>query len=143
MNEPIFSDQWIEQKVNKTFPRVVGQSSGESVDDKEEFAFAHSLRMCLVYISGIWLHGKGERAWKSHALLPFLIVSSPALRTHPALFERLYHCCRFMMLALETENKFEVDKSLGLVDDLCIEFAYKLGGMPEADAADRRIKGIK
>ncbi len=143
MSDPIFSGKWIEEKVSKTFPRVANQGSGESAEDKEEFAFAHSLRMCMTYLSGIWMEAKGERAWKTNALLPFLIVSSPAVRTHPSLFERLYSCCRFMMYAIQTENKIEVDKSLGLVDDLCIEFAYRFGGMPEADAADRRIKGIK
>lgn len=137
MNEPIFSDQWIEHKVSLAFPLSA------NVADKEREAFAHSLKMCLTYLSGVWWEAKGERVWKTNALLPFLITSSPALREYPSLFERLYACCRFMMYAIQTENKIEVDKSLGLVDDLCIEFAYRLGGMPEADAADRRIKGIK
>lgn len=143
MNDPIFSDQWIEEKVRAAFPQIAGKAFPEDAEDKEPFAFAHSLRMCLAYLSGIWNEAKGERSWKTNALLPFLIVSSPAVRSHPVLFERLYSCCRFMMLAIQSGNKYEVDKSLGLVDDLCIEFAYRLGGMPDADAADRRIKGIK
>lgn len=134
MSDPVFSDQWIEDKVRKAIPVNAENETG---------AFAHSLRMCLTYLSGVWMEAQGQRAWKTNALLPFLIVASPALREHPSLFERLYACCRFMMYAMETGNKLEVDKSLGLVDDLCIEFAYRLGGMPAADAADRRIKGIK
>jgi hypothetical protein len=135
VNEPIFSERWIEEKVSRAI--IVNP------EDKESEAFAHSLKMCLSYLAGIWREAQGIRNWQTNALLPFLITSSPAVRSHPYLFERLYHCCRFMMYAIQTENKLEVDKSLGLVDDLCIEFAYRLGGMPEADAADRRIKGIK
>lgn len=137
MNEPIFSDHWIENKVKTAIKYEIGD------EDREPEAFAHSLRMCLTYLSGIWKEAQGERVWKTNALLPFLITSSPAVRSHPMLFERLYHCCRFMMYAIQTGNKFEVDKSLGLVDDLCVEFAYRLGGMPMADAADRRLKDIK